>query len=148
MILDSTKNWQLYAAVNPLFEKVFRYLNSVDLNTLEEGKHVVDGDNIFLTINNRDLKKPEDAALEVHNKYIDIQIVIAGEETFGYKDRAECTSPRSEFNTEKDILFYDDKPTTYFTLHEGQMAVFFPEDGHAPMIGNGKIKKCIVKVLA
>lgn len=148
MILDSTKNWQLYAAVNPLFGKVFDYLNSVDLNTLEEGKHVVDGDNIFLMINNRDLKKPEDAALEVHNKYIDIQIVIAGEETFGYKDRAECTSPRSEFNTEKDILFYDDKPTTYFTLHEGQMAVFFPEDGHAPMIGNGKIKKCIVKVLA
>ncbi|MBP3355980.1 MAG: YhcH/YjgK/YiaL family protein [Rikenellaceae bacterium] len=148
MILDSTKNWQLYAAVNPLFGKVFDYLNSVDLNTLEEGKHVVDGDNIFLMINNRDLKKPEDAALEVHNKYIDIQIVIAGEETFGYKDRAECTSPRSEFNTEKDILFYDDNPTTYFTLHEGQMAVFFPEDGHAPMIGNGKIKKCIVKVLA
>lgn len=148
MILDSTKNWQLYAAVNPLFGKVFDYLNSVDLNTLEEGKHVVDGDNIFLMINNRDLKKPEDAALEVHNKYIDIQIVIAGEETFGYKDRAECTSSRSEFNTEKDILFYDDKPTTYFTLHEGQMAVFFPEDGHAPMIGNGKIKKCIVKVLA
>jgi beta-galactosidase beta subunit len=35
----------------------------------------------------------------------------------------------------------------YFDLHVGQMAIFLPEDGHAPMIGEGKIKKCIVKVL-
>jgi biofilm protein TabA len=34
----------------------------------------------------------------------------------------------------------------YFELTDGQFAIFFPEDVHAPMIADGVIKKLIVKV--
>jgi beta-galactosidase beta subunit len=44
------------------------------------------------------------------------------------------------------VSFYDDVPDMYFKLRSDQFAIFFPEDVHAPMIGNGLIKKMVVKV--
>lgn len=46
----------------------------------------------------------------------------------------------------KDIRFFDDEPETFYTLRPGQFTIFFPEDGHAPMIGEGNVRKIIVKV--
>ena len=50
------------------------------------------------------------------------------------------------FLTEKDIQFFDDVPQTYYTLCPGQFTVLFPEDGHAPMVGEGIVRKIIFKV--
>ena len=147
MIIDSLENCKTYAGVHPRFARAFDYLLSTDLASLPDGRNEIEGDEIFLMMNRRALKKPEDAATEVHDRYIDIQVVIRGEETFGWSDRAELVAPRGEMDAEKDILFFDDAPATHYTLHDGQMSIFFPADGHAPMIGEGDIVKCIVKVL-
>ena len=147
MIFDSLKNSGLYTAINPRFERAFEYLKTTDLASLAPGKHPVDGDEIFVNVQERDLKKYDDAKLEVHNKYIDIQVVVRGEESFGWSERSACTQPEGEFDSEKDILFFRDGKQTCYTLHEGQFTIFFPEDAHAPMIGEGQIKKVIVKVL-
>lgn len=147
MIIDSLKNHRTYAGLHPRFAKAFEYLMHADFVSLPDGRNEIDGDAMFVMMNRGSLKKPENALLEVHNKYIDIQLVIDGTETFGWTERSELASPRGEFNAEKDILFFDDKPRTSYTVHSGQMSIFFPEDGHAPMIGEGNITKCIVKVL-
>ena len=148
MIFDSLKNSGLYNSINPRFARAFEYLKTTDLASLPAGKHPVEGDEIFVNVQERELKKAEDARLEVHNKYIDIQVVVKGTETFGWNERSACTQPDGEFNAEKDILFFGDDKQTYYTLHEGQFTILFPEDAHAPMIGEGSIKKIIVKVLA
>lgn len=148
MILDSLKNAGLYNSVNPRFAKTFEYLLKTDFSALADGRYEIDGDEIYMMVQERDLKKPEDAALEVHDRYIDIQLILEGRESFGWSDRAALSSPRGEMDTTKDILFYDDKPSTYFTLGPGEMAVLFPGDGHAPLVGDGRVRKCIVKVLA
>jgi YhcH/YjgK/YiaL family protein len=87
-----------------------------------------------------------DAKFEAHNSYIDIQVLISGVEQMGWKPRNTCTQPKGEFNTEKDVIFYNDKPDMYFQLQPGQFAIFYPEDVHAPMIGEGPIKKLVIKV--
>ena len=93
------------------------------------------------------IKLKKDAKLEVHNEYIDIQVLISGvSETFGWSERKDLCQPQSEFNAEKDIQIFDDEPQTYYTLRPGQFTVLFPEDGHAPMVGEGKVRKIIIKV--
>ena len=47
---------------------------------------------------------------------------------------------------QKDIRFYDDVPQTYYEVTPGQFTLLFPEDAHAPMVGEGTIRKVIVKV--
>lgn len=131
---------------NPNYIKALEYIKNTDLNKLEAGKHFIDGDKLFVNINDSALKTPEQARLEVHDKYIDIQIPLSKDESFGVKPRSECREPDGEFNTEKDILFYKDKDWKTVSVKAGEMIVFAPETAHAPLIGEGSIHKAIFKV--
>lgn len=146
MIFDSLKNRALYYALCPRFERAFDYIVSTDLAALPVGRHTIDDDDIFVNVIECDLKKPADAKLEIHDKYIDIQVVVSGLESFGWSERAEVRRPLGDFDAEKDIRFYDDTPQTYYTLKSGQFTILMPDDAHAPMVGEGRVKKLIVKV--
>lgn len=149
MIIDSLKNADTYIPLHQRFAKAFEYIKNTDFASLEPGRYEIDGDDIFIMLSLTDLKNPEDAPLEVHDKYIDIQYVIEGEETFGWTERSECRDPKAPMDVEKDVQFFNDEHATRYTLRSGDFCIFFPNDGHAPMIGDPKtkIKKCIVKIL-
>lgn len=147
MILDALKNCALYYAVSPRMEKAFALIASTDWTALEPGIHELDGRDIYVNVMECDLKQKPDAKLEVHNEYIDIQVLVTGrEETFGWSERKDLKLPLGEFSEEKDVQLFDDVPQTYYTLRPGQFTVLFPEDGHAPMVGEGHVRKIIVKV--
>ena len=146
MIIDLLKNSARIENLNPYFKQAFDYLKSLDFTKLEAGKTELDGDSLFVMVNDTNLKTKDAAKLEVHNKYIDIQIPVSCAESFGWKERTKCKSVNAPFDEEKDFEFYDDVPTTYFTLQSGEFVIFFPEDGHAPCIGEGSIRKIIIKV--
>ncbi len=63
-----------------------------------------------------------------------------------WKPRSDCKAPKGEYSDEKDLLFYADVPDTHFALKNNQFVIFFPTDVHAAMIGEGMIKKLVVKV--
>ncbi len=147
MILDSLKNCAAYYSLHPRLERAFELVAQKDWTTMEPGIHELDGKDIFVNLMERELKVKEDAKLEVHNEYIDIQILISGGvEAFGWTDRADLKKPQADFNPEKDIQFFDDEPQTYYTMKPGQFTIFMPQDGHAPMVGTGVARKIIVKV--
>jgi YhcH/YjgK/YiaL family protein len=147
MIIDSLKNSARYEQINPYFKQAFDFLKKEPLSQLATGKTVLQEGKLFLTVNDTRLKNAADAKLEVHNKYIDIQIPVSVSESFGWKSRAACQTVATPYNPEKDIEFYADLPATYFTLQPDEFVIFFPEDGHAPCIGSGDIRKIIVKVI-
>ena len=148
MIIDSIENASKYYGIHPLFEKAFAYINATDLENTEGGKYEIEGDNLKAVFSNKQGMTTEEstAKFECHNKHIDIQLCINGLETFGWKPRSKCMSSKGEYNPEKDVSFYNDAPDMFFQLRDGQFAIFFPEDVHAPMIGEGEIKKLVIKV--
>lgn len=142
------KNCAAYYALAPRIEKAFKLFAEVDWTKAEAGKMELDGKEIFANVQERGLKTKEEAKLEVHDKYIDIQILISGsEEAFGWADRSTLTQPKEAFNAEKDIQFFEDEPQTYYTMRPGQFTILLPEDAHAPLVGEGTIRKVILKVL-
>jgi len=146
MIIDTLANADKYKNTHPLFAKAFAYIKSQQLDTLEPGKYPVDGTDIHASVSNKDGLKAADAKFEAHNNYIDIQVCISAGEQMGWKPRSDCKSPKADYDTAKDVIFYNDAPDTYFNLQAGQFVIFYPEDVHAPMIGEGPIKKLVVKV--
>ena len=146
MILDSLRNKEQYYVLCPRFKKAFEWIESNDLENLPAGRHEVDGTDIFVNVSELELRPREKAALEVHNEYIDIQVVIKGAEEFGWSPRSSVQHKRDEFDTTKDIGFYTDAPEMFYTVHAGEFCILMPEDAHAPMLGNGHVKKLIVKV--
>lgn len=147
MILDSIDNGARYYALHPGLSRVFDFLRTADIASLEPGRHDIDGDNLFVNVSQLELRPLDAAHLEAHNRYIDVQVVVEGEETFGWSERKDCRKPEGEFDTERDILFFSDMPQTFYTMRQGQFTILYPEDAHAPMLGEGKVKKLIFKVL-
>ena len=148
MIIDKVENLKNYASVNPLFAKVVAFLEQNDLNALEPGKHEIEGKDLFVNIQVAKGRSPEEAVIETHDKMIDIQIPLSATETFGYTQRDQL--PKAEYNAEKDITKIPGiAADSYVTCQLGMMAIFFPQDGHAPCIaGVSEIKKAIFKVKA
>ncbi len=146
MVLDSLKNSGKYFSLNPYFKQAFDYLAVNDLSKSEPGKIILDGDNLYISVMEIEGKKPENAKMEAHKKYIDIQIVLEGVETMGWLPLDNCQEELEPYNEQKDIIFYKDKPTAYVVVNPGEFTIFFPEDGHAPAIGNGPIKKAVIKI--
>lgn len=146
MIYTNLKESTRIENVHPQFKKLFEYLKNNDLLNTELGKIELDGQNLF--INNVDAKlSPKDERfLESHKNYIDVQIPLSKTETFGIKPMDECTAIKSEYNSEKDIEFYYDRPTNFISVKPGEIIILFPEDAHAPQIGEGNIRKIIAKV--
>ena len=146
-IVDRLENAEQYYALHPRLQQAFEFLNSVDLDTLPLGRHDIDGSDIFMTVSMSPLKDTADAKLEVHNVYIDIQLALGGDtESFGWSPRSKVTDTIDAFDTASDIQFFREQPQVYFPLHRGMFTIFMPEDAHAPQIGEGLVKKAVVKV--
>ena len=148
MIIDTLDNLEKYAALNPLFPKVVEILKANDLSKMADGKYEIEGKDLFVNITTTKGKTPDEAFIETHNKMIDIQIPITAAETYGYTQRELL--PDVEYNAEKDITKIPDLAAdSYVTCQPGMMAIFFPQDGHAPCIaGVPEFKKAIFKVKA
>lgn len=146
MILDTLKNRELYYPLCPRLRAAFEWLDTTDVAALAVGRHQIDGDDIFVNVSELELRPREEAALEVHNTYIDIQVVFGGEEEFGWSPRSAVKEPREAFDPEKDIQFFNDAPRTFYTVREGEFTILMPEDAHAPMLGTGRVRKLIFKV--
>jgi len=145
MITAHLNDFHRYISLHPLFAKVEKALKEFPFD--KPGERIyIKGEKLFAIPALDNAKLKENAPLEAHNRYIDIQVCLEGNETMGWRSRSNCQSPKSEFNNEKDIIFFHDKPTSYFSVPAGSFAIFFPEDSHAPLIGEGTIRKVIFKV--
>jgi len=147
MIIDTLANAHKYFSVHPFFEKAFSYIKQTDLLNAPDGKGDINEGLKYIFSNAQGKTKEVSLAkFECHDKNIDIQFCIKGKETIGWVPREKCVQANGDYNPEKDVRFFNDAPDTFFELTDGQFVIFFPEDVHAPMIGDGIIKKLVIKV--
>lgn len=145
MIFDKISNFDKYKTNFHRFEKAFEFIKNTDLSALPVGKHPIDGDKIFASVNEYFTKT--EGFLEAHRKYIDIQVISEGTEKIGFSAMND-QKIKDQYNPEKDIAFYNGE-CDYITVTPGHFAIFFPEDLHKPGIqvsGQVKVKKIVVKV--
>lgn len=130
-------------------QKAIEYLKTHNLLEEKEGKIIVDGDNVYINRSSYIAKNIEDCKIEGHENYLDIQLVLQGEEAIGYVDKRksglEITSP---YNPIKDKANYKGLVDGIINLRGGFFAIVFPNDLHQPCIkvNDEKVEKAVVKV--
>jgi YhcH/YjgK/YiaL family protein len=147
MIIDKLTNSGLYHFENEGIKAAIDFLKETDFSKIEDGKYEIDGENIYYIKTKYLTKQTEEAQLEAHKKYIDVQFVLKGKEKIGY---AAFTSQKvfKEYDIENDYMLFDEE-CDFFKFSEGMFAIFFPEDLHKPgIIVNGaeEVKKVVIKV--
>ncbi len=146
MILDSIAGAERCYCLHSSFSAAFSYLQSVSPERLVEGRHELDGERLFAIVARSEGRGRQGAKLEVHRRYIDIQMCLAGIESFGWRPLVDCIAPEAPFDEARDIQFFADRPQKWFDLPPESFAIFYPDDAHAPSAGEGEVWKVVVKV--
>ncbi|KGI61064.1 YhcH/YjgK/YiaL family protein [Prevotella sp. S7 MS 2] len=146
MIIDKLENLKMYTALNPRIALVCKFVETHSLIDLPVGRHLIDGENVYVNIDLVKGKQREDAVLEYHHKMMDIAIPLTSEEEYGYTPVAEL--PSVDFDVQKDFAKVEGVSCqTFLTCKLGNMVICLPQDGHAPGIcESAELKKAIFKV--
>jgi biofilm protein TabA len=146
MVLDVLENAHRYLALNKGFAHAVDFLLRPDLKELPVGKYEIESDRVYAMVSKGPGRRKEEGRLETHERYIDIQFVLAGTDTMGWKPRAGCRQLSREYNQKSDVQFFADEPDAWLPVGSGAFVIFFPEDAHTPLISSGEIHKVVVKV--
>ena len=146
MIVSNLKNSSRIESLHPLFRTLFEYVKSHDLLHADLGRIDIAGDDLYINNVAADGVSADKQPLEVHRAYIDVHILLEGAERIGWKPLEDVTEEIKSYSEEGDCALYSDRATTYIDLRPGEYVIVYPEDTHAPLIGQGKIRKLIAKV--
>ena len=152
MIITTVNNKEnkLYEAMSPKFAKAFEIVRQVMDNPPEIGKYEVEGKKLYYMVQAYDAKSPLDARFEAHREYIDVQVVLSGEETIRFESEGklqactEYTYDNEFFNMNKDF--------DSVRLCRGEIAIIFANELHAPGIraegADSAVRKLVIKIKA
>ncbi|MDR2788028.1 MAG: YhcH/YjgK/YiaL family protein [Candidatus Accumulibacter sp.] len=125
-------------------------LQSVDLGTATPGRYEIEGDKLFYTVQDIELRTMAESRAEAHLKYADIQIPFSTGERYGFALPQPDLAPDDDQFEAKDLAFY---PTpageSFIDATPGTYLVFLPGELHRPCLaieGKATIRKAIVKV--
>lgn len=138
---------QRIEALHPAFKKLFDFVKNTDFDAIPLGKVEVDGENLFVM--NLDIDGADMATqpLEMHRKYIDVHILLGGEEKIGWLPIEDIANYTQAYEESGDCALSNDSPRYYVDMRPGEYCIVWPEDPHAPAISTGRIRKLIGKVL-
>ncbi len=130
------------------WEKAFEFLKNTDLGNMEIGRYPLEGDSLFVNVDEYVTKNEADARFEAHKKYADIQYLVAGEEKIGIT-ALENTTEIVPYDGTRDIAFFSASEFNYRTATPANFFIFFPDDAHRPCVkidDHTRVKKVVVKV--
>ena len=146
MILDTLDRLDCYGFISPLMDKVVDFFRNTDLESLEPGRIVLQGDDLFVNVNRQGAQTRDEAPIEAHREYIDIQVPISCDEEMGFVSASFLPASSVPYSAQKDVAFYPGLCDTYLSVRKSMFVVFFPGEGHAPAITRDGILKLIVKI--
>ena len=150
MIISSLTSTNFKVGLPKVIAEVCDYLNTLDLNALENGRHDIN-DQIYMNVMEPETAEPSSKKAELHHEYLDVQVLIRGTENIEVGANYPDLSKYESYNEADDYQLcadIDDKFT--ITMKPKMFAVFYPYEPHKPCcVVNGKtekIKKLVVKV--
>lgn len=117
---------------------------------LSNGKYSIHGDDVFFMVVGDNTQPLELRRAEIHRNYLDVQIILEGEEIFGYS-RQQFESIEEDLLDDKDVAFSEKVVNEQFVkVGVNEFAIFYPGQPHRPLVatesGPASVRKVIVKI--
>lgn len=151
MIHDTLDNAARYEALSPRFAKAFAYLQALTGNE-QPGRYELDGNSVFAIVQTYTTKPENEALLEAHRKYIDVQYLHAGRETILWAPLATMQETTMPYDADKEAALFKLVPDmSAVRISAGHFVILYPEDAHAPCVhwdSPSEVFKVVIKVAA
>jgi len=148
MILDKIENLHRYTQVlevsllsNALSEKIY--------DSVEEGKFEVGNnmDKFFGIIMSYNTKGASEGIWEAHRKYMDIHVILEGEELVYLEDIENCEVSQT-YDADGDYGLFTANPTKPVVLKAGHFLALYPNEVHMTSVKNvhsSTVRKIVFK---
>ena len=139
------------AGLHPVLQQALTLAVAANPQEKTPGRYALQGDNIFMNVMQFATQSPEQKKAELHQQYIDIQVLLSGEERilFGMTDSArQCEEMHVEDDYQLCSQIADEQA---MVLKPGRFVIFMPREPHKPgcvVQAPMDIKKVVIKVRA
>ena len=147
MIFGNINNLSEFPFLEEQVKECFEYAKTHDLASYEKGSHEIDGDRLFVNIVEYTTTTPEERFWEAHKAYLDIHILVKGEETIDINFIENMKL--GEYKEADDFLPMEGDMQASVILKPGDFLICYPEDAHRTGVIATKVsdlKKGIFKV--
>ena len=137
------------ATLHPVIIEIIQKVKEQTIENTEVGSYPLEDESVYFIVDDK-TESREKRRSEIHHKYLDVQLILEGTETFGYSDYP-LLSIEDDYLAEKDIAFSNDVQDEQFvTLKAGEFIIFTPKQPHRPLVAvddkPAAVKKLIIKV--
>ena len=148
MIYDTFEKIDLYYDnANPL-HMVLSYAAAFD-KSKADGRYEIDSDNIYAIVMTYGTKDPDELKFESHKKYIDVQLMLEGQEFLDVALDENLDFHTSYSEQDDAALFRSPQHYTSVLLRPGNFTVLYPHDIHRPsrkIEKENQVRKMVIKV--
>ncbi|MGL4935959.1 MAG: YhcH/YjgK/YiaL family protein [Cetobacterium sp.] len=149
MIFGQLNELKFYKGISQGLDAAIEAIENGSYKNGVLGKNEIDGDNVFFNLQECKTKILEECFFEYHKKYIDIHVVIEGEEGIGYSLK-DSLKEKSEFNEESDFGVLEGVEEYRMNMTKDNFLVVFPDEPHMPLIAKNneptELKKVVFKI--
>lgn len=147
LVLNNTKQLE-QTSLEERCIKAYEYICRLKDEDLTLGRHDVN-EGFYYNVQEYETKVDSSKHFESHCKYVDIQLLISGEEKLQVvdKSRLEIKAPYDE--AKERILYYPSGNAASVVLRPGSAVILYPKDAHRTVAYNErpcKVKKAVGKI--
>jgi YhcH/YjgK/YiaL family protein len=144
MILDNLHHASLYKPLSPRIALALDALMN-DLRKKPIGRYEIQSDQIYAMVQTYTTKPQSEGKWEAHQKYIDIQYILAGTEVIGAAP-LDSLKEKTPYDPTKDVAFYEGQGQ-FLTLHANDFMILYPHDAHMPQIAPSGNRETVQKIV-
>lgn len=110
--------------------KAVSFLKTLRVTERDIGDKVIINENFYYTVQKYVTKPTNERKLESHKKYVDIQIILEGNEMMDLADISRL-SVKKEYDEANDVIFWEiPDRMARMVLRKGSCIVLYPENAH------------------
>lgn len=128
--------------------KALEYLTHLKEEDLTLGRHEVDS-SFYYNVQEYETKVNPSKHFESHCKYVDVQVLISGEELLQVADISRLRVEEPYDDAKERTLYYATADAASVVLRPGSFVILYPKDAHRTIAFDGvpsKVKKIVGKV--
>lgn len=149
MIISGYKKLATYKGLTKNLDTAIDYLQNGDKTNLEVGKFAIDGDEVYAIVSEYSTRAIDEGKYETHEKYLDIQCLLEGEEFILVTNKSKLESTGYDAAIDKENYTDGAEEVSVRVLPEIAL-ILYPEDAHKAccMVNNERkpVKKLLLKV--
>ena len=143
---DQAQLKEQIAADPAQWQAVYDFLTGNDLASLSLGRHEIGTGGAYANV--QEYQTRVENVFEAHRDFIDVQIIVSGEEMIDVADLPDALDCTMEYDGARDcVLYASASKIRSFKADSSAWFIFFPSDLHRPCMAREGIPSPVKKVV-